>query len=38
MRGDEDTQDTGWSYIPLEQPVPADHPLRLLRTIVDAVL
>ena len=38
MRGDEDTQDTGWSYIPLEQRVPADHPLRPLRAMVDAVL
>jgi transposase len=38
MRGDEDTQDTGWSYIPLEQRVPADHPLRALRGLVDTVL
>jgi len=38
MRGDEDAQAEVWSYIPLEQRVPADHPLRLLRTMVDAVL
>jgi transposase len=38
MRGDEDAQADVWSYIPLEQRVPADHPLRPLRTMVDAVL
>ena len=38
MRGDEDAQADVWSYIPLEQRVPADHPLRPLRAMVDAVL
>jgi len=27
-----------WSYLSPEQRVPADHPLRPLRTLVDAVL
>jgi transposase len=27
-----------WSYVPLEQRVPADHPLRAIRTMVDRVL
>ena len=38
MRGDEDAQAEVWSYIPLEQRVPADHPLRPLRAMVDGVL
>src|ERR671936_1354316 len=38
MRGDEDAQADVWIYIPLEQRVPADHPLRPLRAMVDAVL
>ena len=38
MRGDQDAQAEVWSYIPLEQRVPADHPLRPMRTMVDAVL
>jgi transposase len=38
MRGDEDAQAEVWSYIPLAQRVPADHPLRPMRTMVDAVL
>ena len=38
MRGDEDAQAEVWSYIPVEQRVPADHPLRPMRTMVDAVL
>jgi transposase len=38
MRGDEDAQADVWSYIPLEQRVPADHPLRPLRTMVEVVL
>ena len=36
MRGDQDAQDDVWSYIPLEQRVPAEHPLRPLRAMVDA--
>ena len=38
MRGDEDAQAEVWSYVPLEQRVPSDHPLRPMRTMVDAVL
>ena len=35
MRGDEDEQAEVWSYIPLEQRVPADHPLRPLHGVRD---
>src|SRR5689334_15350495 len=38
MRGDEDAQAEVWSYIPLEQRVPVDHPLRPMRAMVDTVL
>src|SRR5712691_1334909 len=38
MRGDDEQQASVWSYIPLEQRVPADHPLRPLRAMVDGVL
>jgi transposase len=38
MRGGEDPQAEVWSSIPLEQRVPAAHPLRPMRTMVDAVL
>jgi transposase len=38
MRGDDERQASVWSYIPLEQRVPADHPLRPMRAMVDAVL
>src|SRR5215510_12587926 len=38
MRGDEDGQADVWSYIPLEQRVPADHPLRPLRALVLQIL
>src|SRR5258706_3182551 len=38
MRGDDEQQASVWSYIPLEQRVPADHPLRPMRAMVDAVL
>src|SRR5437660_4597017 len=38
MRGGEGAQAEGWSYVPLEQRVPADHPLRPMRAMVDAVL
>ena len=38
MRGDEDAQAEVWSYIPLEQRVPPDHPLRPMRAMVDGVL
>ena len=38
MRGDDEQQASVWSYIPLEQRVPADHPLRAMRAMVDDVL
>jgi len=38
MRGDERIQDGIFSYVSLEQQVPADHPLRAVRKLTDAVL
>src|SRR5512145_690939 len=38
MRGDDEQQASVWSYIPLEQRVPATHPLRPMRTLVDGIL
>ena len=39
MRGDDrDQQAAMWSYVPMEQRIPADHPLRAVRAMVDAVL
>jgi transposase len=39
MRGDGiEPQSHMWSYVPLEQRIPADHPLRPLREMVDRVL
>ena len=39
MRGDDrDEQGAMWSYVPMEQRIPADHPLRVLRPLVDAAL
>src|ERR1022692_1227086 len=38
MGGDERTQDGMFSYVSLEQRVPADHPLRAVRKLTDAVL
>lgn len=38
MRGDEKIQGGMWSYIPLEQRIPGDHPLRPIRQMVDRVL
>ena len=38
MRGDERIQDGMFSYVSLEQRVPADHPLRGVRKVTDAVL
>src|SRR2546427_711424 len=39
MRGD-DREDQGamWSYVPMERRIPADHPLRAMRPLVDALL
>src|ERR1700749_4621078 len=38
MRGDEGIQDGMFSYVSLEQRVPADHPLRAVRKLTDMVL
>jgi len=38
MRGDDQQQGAMWSYISPEQRVPADHPLREIREMVNAVL
>jgi transposase len=39
MRGDDrDEQGAMWSYVPMEQRIPADHPLRVMRPMVDTVL
>ena len=38
MRGNEDKQQPVFSYVSLEERVPADHPLRLIRRLVDGVL
>ncbi len=38
MRGDDGDEDGMWSYVSAEQRVPADHPLRRIRTMVDDVL
>ena len=39
MRGDDqEDQSAMWSYVPMERRVPADHPLRAMRPMVDAVL
>ena len=39
MRGDGiEPQAHMWSYMPLEQRIPADHPLRPMRAMVDAIL
>ncbi len=38
MRGSDDRTEEMFSYIPLEKRVPADHPLRAIRALVDEVL
>ena len=38
MRGDEKQQDAMFSYIKVEQRVPAEHPLRAIRQMVDQAL
>ena len=38
MRGDDRQQAGMWSYLSPEQRVPADHPLRPIRAMVDAIL
>src|SRR5438309_9847962 len=38
-RGDDlENQGAMWSYVPMEQRIPPDHPLRAMRPLVDAVL
>jgi transposase len=39
MRGDDlEQQGAMWSYVPVEQRIPRDHPLRLMRPLVDSIL
>src|SRR4051794_3889132 len=38
MRGDDQQQSSLYSYLSPEQRVPADHPLRVIRRLVDTVL
>ena len=38
MRGDDRHPDAMFSYVAPEQRVPADHPLRAIRTMVDTAL
>ena len=38
MRGDDRQPDAMFSYVSAEQRLPADHPLRAIRTLVDEVL
>jgi transposase len=38
MRGDDQQPDSMFSYVSPEQRVPADHPLRAIRQVVDGIL
>ena len=38
MRGEDGAAEDFFSYVRLEQRVPADHPLRAIRALVDAAL
>jgi transposase len=38
MRGEDDRSSAFFSYIPVERRIPADHPLRVIRTLTDAAL
>ena len=38
MRGDDQQQDGMFSYISPDKRVPQDHPLRMIRSLVDGVL
>ena len=38
MRGDQDPQKVLFSYVSQEDRIPADHPLRALREMVDPIL
>ena len=38
MRGEDDRSEAFFSYVPVERRIPADHPLRVIRTLTDATL
>ena len=39
MRGDdEENQGAMWSYVPMEQRIPVDHPLRVLRLRISVIV
>ena len=38
MRGEDDRSEAFFSYIPVERRIPADHPVRVIRMLTDAVL
>jgi transposase len=38
MRGEDERSEAFFSYIPVERRIPADHPLRAIRTLTDAAL
>lgn len=38
MRGPDQMQDGIFSYVPLEQRIPADHALRKMRAVADGIL
>jgi transposase len=38
MRGEDERSDGFFSYVPLERRIPADHPLRAIRTLTDEAL
>ncbi|PYR23836.1 MAG: hypothetical protein DMF98_17480 [Acidobacteria bacterium] len=38
MRGDDRQPEAMFSYVSMETRIPADHPLRAMRVLVDAVL
>ena len=38
MRGEDDRSEAFFSYIPVERRIPADHPVRVIRLLTDAVL
>jgi hypothetical protein len=38
MRGDDERPDAMFSYVSAEERIPADHPLRAIRVLVDDIL